>query len=68
MHENIYSTSTQSTITGIQGQNESREETSYNMEHTNSNETSSIAQDANQNKDDSEKYQMLIEEEINAFI
>jgi hypothetical protein len=50
MHENIQSTSTQSTIAGIQGQNESREETSYNMEQTNSNETSNIAQDANQNK------------------
>jgi hypothetical protein len=38
------------------------------MEHTNSNETSSIAQDANQNKEDNEKGQMLTEEEINAFI
>jgi hypothetical protein len=38
------------------------------MEQTNSNETSSISQDANQNKEDNEKDQMLIEEEINAFI
>jgi hypothetical protein len=38
------------------------------MEQANSNATSSIAQDGNQNIEDTDREQMLTEEEIDAFI